>query len=99
MAMKLKPLHANVVVKAIAESEVTKSGIVLPDTVDKERPERGEVVAVGAGKLLENGTRAPMAVKVGDTVIFKKYSPDEFKIDEVEYLIIGENDIMAILEK
>ncbi|MFA6106380.1 MAG: co-chaperone GroES [Patescibacteria group bacterium] len=96
--MKIKPIHANVVVKPASKEEVTKSGIVLPDTVDKERPERGEVVAVGEGKLLDNGSRAPMSVKVGDKVIFKKYSPDEVKIDDVEYLVLSESDIIAVLE-
>lgn len=96
--MKLKPLHDHLVVKPITEDEVTKAGIVLPDTVDKEKPEKGEVVAVGQGKLLDNGQRAPMSVKVGDKVMFKKYSPDEIKVDGVEYLIISESDILAILE-
>jgi len=86
------------VVKPIAEDEVTKAGIVLPDTVDKEKPEKGEVIAVGAGKLLDNGQRAQMSVKVGDKVMFKKYSPDEIKVDGVEYLIISESDILGILE-
>ncbi|MFH0891903.1 MAG: co-chaperone GroES [Candidatus Falkowbacteria bacterium] len=95
--MKLKPLHSNVIVKPIRQDEVTKSGIVLPDTVDKERPERGEVVAVGEGKILDNGQRAPMSVKVGDKVMFKKYSPDEIKVDDEEYLVISEGDILAIL--
>ncbi|MDO8593051.1 MAG: co-chaperone GroES [bacterium] len=96
--MKLKPIHTNVVVKPISESEVTKSGIVLPDTVDKEKPEKGEVIAVGEGKLLDNGQRVAMSVKVGDKVMFKKYSPDEIKVDGVEYLIISEGDILAVLE-
>lgn len=96
--MKLKPLHDHIVVKPITEDEATKSGIVLPDTIDKEKPEKGEVVAVGIGKLLENGQRAPMSVKIGDKVMFKKYSPDEIKVDGVEYLIISEGDILAILE-
>ena len=96
--MKLKPLHDHVVVKPITENEVTKSGIVLPDTIDKEKPEKGQVVAVGEGKLLDNGQSAKMSVKVGDKVMFKKYSPDEVKIDGVEYLIISESDILAILE-
>jgi len=96
--MKLKPIYDHIVVKPITEDAVTKSGIVLPDTVDKEKPEKGEVVAVGSGKLLENGQRAPMSVKVGDKVMFKKYSPDEVKVDGVEYLIISEGDILAILE-
>lgn len=96
--MKLKPLHDHVIVKPITENEITKSGIVLPDTVDKEKPEKGEVVAVGEGKLLDNGQTAEMTVKVGDKVMFKKYSPDEIKIDGVEYLIISEGDILAVLE-
>lgn len=95
--MKIKPIHTNVVVKAITADEVTKSGIVLPDTVDKERPEKGEVVAVGEGKLLENGQRATMSVKEGDVVMFKKYSPDEVKIDGEDYLVISEGDILAII--
>jgi len=96
--MKLKPLGDHVIVKPIIEDEVTKAGIVLPDTVDKEKPEKGEVVAVGAGKILENGQHAVMSVEVGDKVMFKKYSPDEVKVDGVEYLIISEGDILAILE-
>lgn len=96
--MKLKPLNDNVVVKPTKEDEVTKAGIVLPDTVDKERPEKGEVIAVGEGKLLENGQRAAMSVKVGDKIMFKKYSPDEIKIDDEEYLIVSQNDILAIIE-
>jgi chaperonin GroES len=93
----IKPLHANVVLKPRSKEEVTKSGIVLPDTIDKERPEQGTVVAIGPGKLLENGQRAPMSVKEGDMVMFKKYSPDEIKIDGEELLVISENDILAIL--
>ena len=96
--MKLKPLGDHIIVKPIVEDQVTKSGIVLPETVDKEKPEKGEVVAVGGGKLLDNGQKAPLTVKVGDKVMFKKYSPDEVKIDGVEYLIISEGDILAILE-
>jgi chaperonin GroES len=96
--MKLKPLHDHVIVKPITENEITKSGIVLPDTIDKEKPEKGEVIAVGDGKLLDNGQKLPMGVKVGDKVMFKKYSPDEIKVDGVEYLIISESDILGILE-
>ena len=95
--MKLKPLHDHLVVKPISENEVTKSGIVLPDTIDKEKPEKGEVVAVGQGKMLDNGQRSPMSVKVGDKVMFKKYSPDEIKVDDKEYLVISEGDILAII--
>ena len=96
--MNIKPLHDNVIVKPITEDEVTKSGIVLPDTINKEKPEKGEVVAVGEGKIMDNGQRAPMSVKVGDKVMFKKYSPDEVKVDDEEYLVISERDIIAILQ-
>jgi len=96
--MKLKPLYDHVIVKPITENEMTKSGIVLPQTIDKEKPEKGEVVAVGSGKLLDNGQLSKMTVKVGDKVMFKKYSPDEIKVDGVEYLIISESDILGILE-
>ncbi len=85
-------------VKPIREDEATKAGIILPDTVDKEKPEKGKVISVGQGKLLDNGSRAPMSVKVGDTVLFKKYSPDEIKIEKEEYLIISESDVLAIIE-
>ena len=95
--MNLKPLNDHVIVKPAAEEEVTESGIVLPDTVDKEKPEKGEVVAAGPGKMLENGQRAAMSVKEGDVVMFKKYSPDEIKVDDKEYLVISESDILAIL--
>lgn len=96
--MNFKPLHSNVIVKAIADETVTKLGLVLPDTVNKEKPEKGEVVATGPGRLLDNGQLAPMSVKVGDKVMFRKYSPDEIKHDGQEYLIIKEQDIMLIIE-
>jgi len=86
-----------VIIKPIQKDEITKSGIILPETVDKEKPEQGEVIAVGSGKLLDNGQRAKMEVKIGDKVLFTKYSPNEIKIDEQEFLVINESDIMAIL--
>lgn len=95
--MNIKPLHSNVVIKPEKKAEVTKSGIVLPDTADRERPERGEIVAVGEGRLLQNGQRSPMSVKAGDKVMFKKYSPDEIKLDGEEYLVISEEDIIAVI--
>lgn len=95
---KIQPLNDHVIVKPITEDDITKAGIVLPDTVDKERPEKGEVIAVGPGKLLDNGQRAEMSVSVGDKVMFKKYSPDEIKVDDQEYLVISESDILAILK-
>ncbi|MBU1037182.1 co-chaperone GroES [Patescibacteria group bacterium] len=96
--MNLKPLGDNIVVKALSKEETTKSGIILPDTVDKEKPEQGEVIAVGAGKLLENGQRAPLEVKVGDRILFKKYSPDDFKLDDQEVLVLSQSDVIAIIE-
>ena len=92
-----KPLNDHVLIKPINGNEVSKAGIILPDTVDKEKPEKGEVVAVGSGKLLENGSRAPMSVKVGDKVIFKKYSPDELP-GEKDLMVIKEEDILAVIE-
>lgn len=96
---KLKPLHDNLIVKAISDEQATKAGIILPDTVDKERPEKGEVIAVGPGKYSENGTRIMMSVQEGNKVIFKKYSPDDIKLDGEEYLIISESDILAVIEE
>jgi chaperonin GroES len=96
--MRLKPLHSNVIVKAIEADEITPSGIVLPETVGKDKPEQGEIIAVGEGSLSEKGEKIPVAVKIGDKVVFKKYSPDEIKIDNKKYLIIDEKDILAIIE-
>ncbi len=92
-----KPINDHILIKPIEEDETTKAGIILPDTVDKEKPEKGEVVAVGQGKLLENGQRAPLSVKSGDKVIFKKYAPDEIPGEE-DLLMIKEEDIMAVIE-
>ena len=92
----IKPLGDRVVIKVSEGDMKTASGIVLPDTA-KEKPQEGEVVAVGTGKMLDNGTRAQMEVKTGDRVIFSKYSGSEVKVDEQNYLIIRESDILAIL--
>ncbi|MDZ4225477.1 MAG: co-chaperone GroES [Candidatus Andersenbacteria bacterium] len=97
--MKIEPLSDKVVIKPLSEEEVTKSGIVLPDTVDKEKPMQGEVIAVGPGKRLDNGQTAPMSVKVGDKVLFTKYAPDEVEIDEEEYLVIDEEKILGIVRE
>lgn len=96
--MNLKPLYMNVIVKPLADETITKFGIVIPDTVSKEKPEKGEVVAVGEGRLLDNGQIMPLRVKVGDKVMFKKYSPEAIKLDDQEYLVIKEQDIMLIIE-
>jgi chaperonin GroES len=91
----IKPLADRVVVKPSAAEEKTKGGIVLPDTA-KDKPQEGTAVAVGPGKLLENGTRVAPEVKVGDTVVYSKYSGTEIKIDGEEHLILRESDILAI---
>ncbi len=96
--MKLRPLGDRIIAMPLAKEEMTKSGIILPDTISKERPEQGEVMEVGPGRLLDNGTRTPVSLKVGDKVLFKKYSPDEFKMDDKEYLVLSETDVIAILE-
>lgn len=92
----LKPLSNRVVVEPLKEE--AKGGIILPATADREKPEKGKIIAVGPGKIMDNGTRAPMGVKVGDTIVFKKYSPDEIKVEGKEYLILEESDIMGIIE-
>lgn len=95
--MNLQPLADRVVVKAIAQEEKTKSGIVLPDTA-KEKPQEGEVLAVGPGKVAENGARVAMEVNVGDKVIYSKYAGTEIKVDGEEYLVLRETDILAIVK-
>ncbi len=96
--MNIRPLGERVVVKITASEEVTKGGIVLPDTA-KEKPQQGEVIAVGSGRLLENGSRCPLEVKVGDKIIFSKYSGNEIKQMGDEYLILnGDRDILAIID-
>ncbi len=96
---KIKPLGDHVVVKLLEEQEVTTFGIILPETVDKEKKAQGEVIAVGPGKLLDSGARAQMDVKVGDVVIFKKWGGDEVEIEGEEYKIVSQEDILAVLEK
>lgn len=96
--MKLKPLNNKIILEAISSEEKTKSGIIIPDTANKEKPEQGKVLAVGEGRLLKNGERVKMDIKVGDTVIFSKYSPSEIKIADKEYLVISDEDVLAIVE-
>ncbi|HEY9788690.1 MAG TPA: co-chaperone GroES [Candidatus Obscuribacterales bacterium] len=96
MKVQLKPLADRVVIKKIEAEEKTAGGIVLPDTA-KEKPQQGEILAVGPGRVDDKGNRQPMEVKVGDKVLFAKYSGTEVKIDGVEYLILAERDILAII--
>lgn len=95
--MKIRPLHDRILVKRVEEQEVRRGGIIIPDTA-KEKPQEGKVVAVGDGKILENGKRVPLDVKAGDRVLFGKYAGSEVKIEEEEYLILREEDILGILE-
>ncbi len=95
----IKPIADRIFLEAIEEDRITKSGIVLPDTAEKERPVRGRVVAVGLGKRNEYGALLPLSVKVGDTVLFKKYGPDEIEFEGKKYLVVEESDILAILEQ
>jgi chaperonin GroES len=94
---KLRPLGDRVVVKPTPREEKTKSGIVLPDTA-KEKPQEGEIIAVGPGKILDDGKREPMDVQVGQKVLYAKYAGTEFKVEEVELLIVSQKDILAIVE-
>ena len=100
MELKLKPLADRVVVKPIEQEEKTKGGVYLPDTATKEKPQEGTVLAVGPGRLLDDGTRSTMEVQTGDRVLFAKYAGTEFKDDDGEkFIILSEKDILAIIEK
>ncbi len=94
----LKPLADHVVVEVVAKEEKTAAGIYLPDTASKEKPQTGKVIAVGNGKVTENGVRVAPEVKAGDEVVFAKYSGTEVKLDGKEYLILNERDILAVIE-
>ena len=96
MAISLKPLGGRVVVEPIEQDEVTASGIYLPETA-KEKPQKGKIVAAGPGERDDDGKRIPMEVKVGDVVVYQKYSGTEFKLDDKKYLIISEKDIIALV--
>ena len=96
--MNFKPLSNHVFFEMAEEEKTTKSGIVLPEGAEKEKQIKGKVLAVGPGKMKENGTVQPMSVKVGDMVLFKKYGPDEIEMDGKKYLVGDEDDILAIIE-
>jgi chaperonin GroES len=97
MATKIRPLHDRILVERIEEGEVKRGGIIIPDTA-KEKPQEGKVIAVGNGKITEDGKKIPLDVKGGDRILFGKYSGSEVKIDDKEYLILREEDVLAILE-
>ncbi len=96
--MDAKPLHDRILVRRIEEKEVVKGGIIIPDTA-KEKPMEGEVIAVGPGKVLEDGKRSVLDVKKGDRILFGKYAGTDIKIDDKEYVIMREDDILAVIEK
>ncbi len=96
--MKVRPLDDRILVRPLEAEEKTAGGIVLPDTA-KEKPQRGEVVAIGSGKRLKDGSRAPLAVKTGDTVLFGRYAGTEIKIDGKEHQVMNEDDVLAVLEE
>jgi chaperonin GroES len=96
--MKIKPLADHILIEPMEQEEKTKAGILLPETAEKERSEQGKVIAVGPGRKTPSGKIIPLDVKKGDIVLFKKYGPDEVKIDDKEYLIAKEEDILAIIE-
>ena len=97
--MNIKPLSNHILLETAVEEKVTKSGIVIPDTVDKERPMKAKILAVGPGKRDDEGEFIPMSVKVGDLVLFRKYGPDELELDGKKYLIASEDDVLAIIEE
>ena len=96
--MKTRPLHDRVLLKRIEEKETVKGGIIIPDTA-KEKPMEGEVISVGPGKMMEDGKRSPVDVKAGDRVLFGKYAGTEIKIDDKEYVIMREEEILAVLNR
>ena len=96
--MNIKPLSDHILIEPIKEEEKTKGGIFLPETASKEKSETGKVIAVGPGKKTEDGKIMMMSVKPGDKVLFTKYGPSEIKVDDKEYLIASESDILAIIE-
>ncbi len=96
--MTIKPLSDHIVIEVSKQEEKTESGILLPETAEREKPEQGKVIAVGPGRMLSSGKRIAPEVKVGDIVLFTKYGPNEVKVGDKEYLIAREEDILAILE-
>ena len=96
--MNIKPISDHILIEPIKEEEKTKTGILLPDSAEKEKPEQGKVIAVGPGKKDESGKVVPLEVKPGDRVLFTKYGPTEIKVEDKDYLIAKEEDILAIIE-
>jgi len=99
MDFRIRPLADRVVIKPQEREEKTKAGLFLPDTASKEKPQQGTVMAVGEGRLDDNGKRVPLSLKAGDTVLFAKYAGTDIKIDDVDYLILAEKDVLAIVQE
>ena len=97
MSTKLKPLHDRILVRRTAEDTKTKGGLYIPDSA-KEKPQKGEVIAIGSGRVLNDGSVRPLEVKVKDRVLFSKYSGTEFKLDEEEFLMMREEDVLGVIE-
>ena len=95
--LKLKPMGSRLIVEPIIENEVSKGGIILPDTADKEKPIRGKVIAIGPGKTLSNGQREAIDLKVGDKILFEKYGSDEYKVEEKEFLVVDYDKVVAVI--
>jgi len=96
--MNLKPLSDHIILEPIKEEMVTEAGIILPETAEREKPQKGKIIAVGPGRMKDDGIRIPVEVKIGDIVLFHQYGPSEIKIDKKEYLVAKEDDIIAIIE-
>ena len=96
--MELKPLGSRVIIEPLEEEKTTESGIVIPETAEKEKPIKGKVLAVGPGKVTDTGERVPVSVRVGDMVLFKKYGPDEIEMEGKRYLVADEEDILAVIK-
>lgn len=96
--MTLRPLGDHIIIKAASKEEVTASGIIIPDMGGEKRPEQGEVIAVGPGKMKEDGTRTPMDIAVGNKIVFKSYAPNEVKIGNDAFLVLSEADVLAVAE-
>jgi len=95
--MKVRPLHDRILIERVEEKEGKKGGIIIPDTA-KEKPQEGKVIAVGNGKVTEDGKKIPLDVKAGDKILFAKYSGSEVKLDDKEYVVMREDDVLAVLE-
>ncbi len=96
--LNLKPLGSRIIVKPIIEDEVSKAGIVLPDTANKEKPQKGEVLKVGEGRTLDNGKKEDIELKVGDKILFEKYGSDEYKLGDEEFLVVDYDKVVAIIK-